>query len=556
MKKIFYLLCAATLLASCDTWLDVNTNPDQVSVNDPTVDQRLPSILAQFSDSYESTGTRSALISQHLAVATSSPNNNWYLTAWRSMAASTAWPWQCWYVNTAVNLDPLIAKAEEVGAYHYIGVAKIIKAMGFATLSDMFGMMPYDEAFIPEILTPKFDDGEYIYEQAFKLLDEAIVELSKQQTNTLAPALKKGDIWNGGNVNSWIKLAYGLKARYLVHLSKKSSYNPDNILAALAKAPISQADNTIMQYIDESPNTSSNKEALQYSNVGTAMRLTNLYVSYLNNTYPQVNPAAVGILDPRIDLLVPSFQEWDGAFTRSKGVDMASNLPKTGPVPFSYFPAPIGRYLQDYNDKTGKMTETPDTAYVPLRRAVNSTDGRITSTGTWYTKRDSKGLILTNSEMRFIEAEVQFRKGLKDLALEKYKEGIRNHMQILGVKTADAEAYIASAAVAQSGSELTMSHIMIQKYIALSFSPEVFVDVRRHDFCTVNGVYDEINGVYKGFKRPSHVYELSFPNSTDWPRRFAVASYEINYNSEQVLRKDPSAASDTYINKPIWWDKP
>ena len=49
-------------------------------------------------------------------------------------------------------------------------------------------------------------------------------------------------------------------------------------------------------------------------------------------------------------------------------------------------------------------------------------------------------------------------------------------------------AFMASEAVAQTASELTLSHIMIQKYIALTYSPEAWTDMRRCDYC--NGSYN------------------------------------------------------------------
>ncbi len=102
-----------------------------------------------------------------------------------------------------------------------------------------------------------------------------------------------------------------------------------------------------------------------------------------------------------------------------------------------------------------------------------------------------------------------------------------------------------------------MSHIMIQKWIALSYSPEVWVDMRRMNFCAdAAGNYNEATGIYKGFKRPSHVLAEGYPNPTDWPRRSAIASYEVNYNMQQVLAANPNAGSPTYMAEPVWWDKP
>ena len=98
---------------------------------------------------------------------------------------------------------------------------------------------------------------------------------------------------------------------------------------------------------------------------------------------------------------------------------------------------------------------------------------------------------------------------------------------------------------------------MIQKYIALSYSPEQWVDLRRMNYgADASGNYNEMAGVYTGWKRPSHVYIEAYPNATDWPRRFAIPSYEINYNIQEVLKANPNAASPTYLAQPVWWDKP
>lgn len=187
--------------------------------------------------------------------------------------------------------------------------------------------------------------------------------------------------------------------------------------------------------------------------------------------------------------------------------------------------------------------------------APTATD-RIQSTGTWYTRRGAKGLLFTNAELRFIEAEIFIKQSKNTEALTAYKAGIRAHMELMDIPAGTIDAFLNSSSVVQSPALLTISHIMIQKYIALSYSPENWADLRRLNYCTdAAGNYNEATGVYKGFKRPAHVNSLYYPAQTDWPRRFAVPSYEINYNSEQVLSADPTAGSPTYISQPVWWNK-
>jgi len=531
-------------LTSCKKWLDVNDNPNSANSTVPTPEQRLPPLIAQFADGYESAGTRASFLTQQLGV-TYAVNNNWNLTRWYSNISSANWPWQSWYVNTAVNVDPLIAASEEVGAYHYIGAAKIIKAWGFGTLADFYGMLPYDEFNNPAIITPKFDDGSYVQTQILQLLDEAIIELQKTQ-EAGAPSLSEGDILNGGKVDNWIRLAYGLKARFLNHTSKLSSYNPQAVLDALANAPQSDDQSAILQYIDETPSTAGNKAALQYTNTSTSARITKLYFDYITNNYTGAPAGANDMEDPRIDLLIPRYENGAGELVRTTPMDMQSDLPKTGPLNYSY------------NATTNKMSNA-DSVYVQLRKNPHtpSSNVRIISTGTWYTERGGKGLLLTNAEMRFIEAEVKFRLGDVAGALAAYKAGMRSHMSIMGITSSTIEEYLASTSVVQSPAMLTLSHIMIQKYIALSYSPEQWVDMRRMNYNTdAAGNYNESVGVYKGYNRPSHVYTEAYPSATDWPRRFAVPSYEMNYNLSQVELANPNASKPTYLNEPVWWDKP
>jgi hypothetical protein len=377
------------------------------------------------------------------------------------------------------------------------------------------------------------------------LLDEAIADLNKPQAAG-APDLAKGDILNHGSVDNWIRLAYGLKARFLNHLTKKSTYDPQAVLDALAKAPQTDDQSSILQYVDETPNMASSKEALQYSNTGTSARITKLYYDYMTNHYTGAPTGINDMEDPRIDLLIPSSEDKNGVFHRTVPMDMTSDLPKSGPLNYSY------------NESTNSFSNK-DSVYIQMRKnpASPQAGDRILSTGTWYTQRGSKGLLLTNAEMRFIEAEVKFR--MKDLpgALNAYKAGIRSHMSILGIDPTVIEQFLSSTSVVQDPAKLTLSLIMIQKYIALSYSPELWVDLRRMDYCTdASGNYNEATGIYKGFQRPSHCYTEAYPTATDWPRRFAVPSYEINYNIEQVLKADPNASQPTYLNEPVWWDKP
>lgn len=539
MKKIFSILAIATtvLMSSCDKWFDINDNPNSADASVPTPDLRLPPILAQFMDSYESAGTRVSLLVGQLA-ATGSSGNNYNLNRWYSTAAITAWPYQAWYVNSASNINPMIEKAQETESHHYVGVGKIIYAFGFLSLADLYGMLPYEEAFDASIMNPKYDDASVIYEKALALIDEGIADLQKTQGSGAIP-LAKGDVLYQGDVNKWIKLAYGIKARHLNHLSKTAEYNPTAILDALSKAPQTNEESAIYAYEDEAVSGNSATHSLQYQN-NSATRLSKLYIDYITNQYTGAPTGANDMLDPRYKLLVSGYTILKENASGDKYIDT------------------VWTEGVDLSTITAAGITSGDSRYSQLRRTANiditkDAVGKISYFGTWYTEKGAKGLLLTNAEMKFIEAEVQFKQGKKTEALAAYKAGIRAHMEILGL---NPTAYLNSTSVVQNANQLTLSHIMIQKFIALSYSPELFSDVRRMDYNTnASKVYDESAGIYKGMKRPGHVFTQEYPEANMWPRRFAVASYSINYNIDQVLKQDPEATSVGYIAKPIFWDK-
>jgi hypothetical protein len=150
--------------------------------------------------------------------------------------------------------------------------------------------------------------------------------------------------------------------------------------------------------------------------------------------------------------------------------------------------------------------------------------------------------------MRFIEAEAAFRANNRDRAFTAFKAGITAHMSKLGVAAASRDAYLASVAVPQTATALTLAHIMQQKYIALFLHHETWVDMRRMDYSTT---------IYPNFTPPID------PNTQlmgAYPRRFLPGSAEVLYNRKNAyLELDPAGVpvSDaTWITTPMWWDKP
>ncbi|CAN0531266.1 unnamed protein product, partial [Scytosiphon promiscuus] len=114
------------------------------------------------------------------------------------------------YQTALMDLQQVIEQGTEEESFHYVGVAKIMTAMGLGYLTDVWGDIPYSEAFKGgEIPYPKYDSQESIYTEIQKLLAEGIADLGKSSTASLGG----DDMVYGGDVSSWVIAANILSAR-------------------------------------------------------------------------------------------------------------------------------------------------------------------------------------------------------------------------------------------------------------------------------------------------------------------------------------------------------
>jgi hypothetical protein len=488
MKKILQIILSLIVVVSftsCNKWLDVNVDPDNPTDKSATPPNRLPWIQHYYGYANGTANMRTTTIAGILTQSSATAANG-LLPAWNPAQSSATTIYQNWFLGAGVNIGPMIDMAEKNGSYHYMAAGYAIRAMGFLMMLDLHGEMPYTEAMGTKY-NPVYDQGDVIYAGCMKDIDKAIEFFGKTQ-EAGSYKFSEGDTWNGGDVNKWIKMCYGLKARYLNIISKKSSYDPQAILAALDKAPKSNSENTsVRRYnvegdavnftVSDPYQTNFNWNAVGY---GTGQRLTKWYINLLTNSYT----GGSNVIDPRMSKIVPAMMKniklntageivsYDWA--RDAGVDMMySDIRQNGgPLLASYVGADtkliytiadqaardnfIANLKQLYTVDGTKVTVTykkgsfyvnstnykraGDTVYVNLKsnslstlgRAVNdtyyypvTTSTAVAGTGTFYARPDSDFDLITYPEMCFIKAEVYLRMGQPGPAHTAYLEGIR-----------------------------------------------------------------------------------------------------------------------------------
>ena len=122
----------------------------------------------------------------------------------------------------------------------YAGIAKTMKAKYFQDLVDLFGNVPYSQAFqLKEFPTPKYDKAQDIYNDLQRVLDQAI---SIFETKPLPAGAATVDIMYQGNKSLWIRFANTLKLRLLIRQSEVPGFNPATEIAKIvAKGGVLQS---------------------------------------------------------------------------------------------------------------------------------------------------------------------------------------------------------------------------------------------------------------------------------------------------------------------------
>lgn len=186
MKKVIYSFFALILIASAGCkkdFFDINDNPNNPTEEAITPNLILPSVLHQtakkMGTSYDYSAHWMGYWARSGTYGPSNPLENYDLTTtyerdeWVNGSTAAADPTMSWY-NIMMDADVMQKKAEASGETMYVGIAKVIKSIGFMYLVDQYGNVPYTEAFKgTAIITPKYDKGQDIYNDLLIQLEEA-----------------------------------------------------------------------------------------------------------------------------------------------------------------------------------------------------------------------------------------------------------------------------------------------------------------------------------------------------------------------------------------------
>jgi hypothetical protein len=162
------------------------------------------------------------------------------LTQYNLLNGSYQGNWNNIYLNLQ-NYDYIINNSTTDQQKPYKAISTIMKAYLYQNLVDIYGNVPYTEALkgysTVQILKPKYDKQQDIYEDLVKQLDAAV-----EMINSAPPdAVEVGDydIIYHGDMGMWVKFANTIKLRILVNqsgMAGRDTYIKSNLPATLSSA--------------------------------------------------------------------------------------------------------------------------------------------------------------------------------------------------------------------------------------------------------------------------------------------------------------------------------
>ena len=541
MKKIFFytVLTAFIFFCSCTKMIDDAYPNPNANVKQP-VEQLLPNIIQNMAISNTAQGSLygpqndGQYVGRYIQNWASYASGNQYDEMGQTTTNSTAAAadiggshWAMHYYGMGQNLNRVIQWGIDDKKWDYVGVAYAIRAWSWLTITDMHGEVIVKQAFDPERLVFNYDSQADVYEEVKRNAHLALDYLSKTGDGISAANLAIGDKYFSyqGDVEKWKKFTYSVLARVFHRTTNKASYQADSVIYYANLAINDNADNANVLF-EGSSSTRMSFYGPTRNNVGVLRQS-----KFIADLESGANTAFPGVVDPR---------RW--YILREN-----NNNTFKGFIP----------------NKGGQGVALGDTATTFVGGAYNTTGANVNNAR--YIFQDAMPWpVITASEIHFMKAEAYYRKGDRGNALTEYKEGISQNIDMLTsqysthvpvasqISPAIKAAFLANPLVVPTVANLTLSHIMLQKYISMFGYGllETWVDMRRYHYVDMESGLQ----VYRDFVVPANNDLFANNNGK------LVYRVRPRYNSEFLYNIDAltliGALALDYHTKEQWFSQP
>jgi hypothetical protein len=405
-------------------------------------------------------GTRYGFLPQHLAEV-QYPDDDTYQAS-RLGAAAVTGLFDASYSAEQQDLNLLMTRGKTANQPGLWAPAMVLSAWEFGVLTDVFGPIPFTDAFGGKTkMNPAFDPQKTVYDSLFLRLNSAADALASA-SNVLGGS---GDPIYAGDPASWRRFANSVRLRQAMRLTNVAAELPRinaEVAAALAASEggviLENDQNAQLRWpgdgIYDNPWANNFKGRDDH-------RISDRFLTIMaQNQDPRVRVLAMPVPEDELVVAVPgrtmNYCLKNSATDSTCYVGLANALTQTIAAP-----------LVNTTSRPGEIFYPGVTAY-----------GTFGGPGKTY-----PSYYFTAAETYFLLAEAAQR-GIGGLtagqAAGYYNLGITRSMQLLGIDAASIATYLAQPSVAYTAGNAGLIKIATQKWIALYTDPvQAWAEVRR-----------------------------------------------------------------------------
>lgn len=562
MKRIFKSFIALLLIfmaSACSDFEEINTNPSAFESEQVSAKFFLTGIQIELYAEGRFAYWRAQLIhaDRYAGQFTFGFNGSWWSDvlgySYNSGYTDAAYDWMAGYVGKLSVYMNFVKEGGDLENEYYYALGLIMKGLYYQMYTDTFGMVPYSEALNPDIITPAFDSQQTIYEGVINELDQALAIIGDATvTGSGVDQLAENDVFYGGDLQKWKKLANQLKLRMALRAQGATGADFANtaITEAIQAGVIeSSDDNALLEKdgeIDQFSNAVYGDVWHNFGGLGSKWTMGKTLIDYLrNNNDPRLSAYAkpipggevvftqpaegsgVALFDKYVNFMLQQLDDAGVSYTRTDG---------TGTVTVNI--------ADDMDYYVGQPTRLNGDIYPHVKKELFS------EPADWIINPKNQGLeifpeiVMTAAEGNLLQAEAIVKGLASGDAQSLYQEGLRQAMMIWNVSAGEIDNFIATEdmALLNGTQEENLEKIAIQRWIAAftdGFEAWAIVRDTGYPAELANGVSDY------------DIYAAGTLNGK-YPQRLRYGNNEYNTNGAELQKAIQAQGADEQGTE-LWW---
>ena len=557
-KTIFYLaFCFLFTFSACtDDFDEINENPTALTAKDVSAKFFVTSTQQQFFGPNRYPYWRGELIhaSRFAGHTAFGYKSNWWSDGlgytYSGGYTGAVYDYMAGYNSTLSSYTNFVKPGGTLENQQYYAIALIMKGLYYQKYSDTFGAAPYSEASNPDIVTPKFDSVQTIYEGVIAELDEAIGIIGTNSTTGAGPALLgENDLFFNGDMQKWKQLANSLKLKMALrgHGGNGADYSA-HVTSALSSGILAD-DNALMARDTEISQWTSAVYGDIWHNFygGGNWHLGSKLVDHLRiNNDPRLYEYAVPIKGGTFTLQRASSGSNTSLFEKHTDFLVNHLIASGADVTDSGVTGDTRTVTVAAGAYVGQPVRMNSKIKPHLHRQFFS------EPAPWVVNRKNSGnqifpqIVMTAGESHFLAAQAAVLGVSSADANVHYQTGLRHAMKLWNVADDKIEKFIAEEAMATlSGTaEENLEKIAIQRWIAyFTESFEAWAVVRDTGYPKLPGI--------DSTTLDGDIYEIGDLNG-HYPQRMRYGSGAYNKNGDNVKAAVSAQGADVQATKLFW----